>query len=115
LHWVLWLELNKAAFQPYRSLTRWGRVLNLTGAATDWLDIYEKGIFLLEQAEQLASHFPETAQDELRKVDRGRSSRVEVGVWTMIHTDYHHLKNARLMTPCSRRNRSARNKSAIST
>lgn len=51
----------------YRSLTRWGRVLNLTGAATDWLDTYEQGAFLLEQAEHLAPHFPETAQNELRR------------------------------------------------
>lgn len=51
----------------YRSLTRWGRVLNLTGAATDWLDTYEQGVFLLEQAEHMAPHFPEAAQDELRR------------------------------------------------
>ena len=51
----------------YRSLTRWGRVLNLTGAATDWLDTYEQGVFLLEQAEYLAPHFPEAVQDELRR------------------------------------------------
>ena len=37
------------------------------GAATDWLDTYEQGVFLLEQAEYLAPHFPEAAQDELRR------------------------------------------------
>lgn len=51
----------------YRSLTRWGRILNLTGASTDWLDTYDQGVFLLEQAARLAPHFPHTAQDELRR------------------------------------------------
>ena len=30
-------------------------------------DTYEQGVFLLEQAEYLAPHFPEAAQDELRR------------------------------------------------
>ena len=51
----------------YRSLTRWGRVFNLSGATTDWLDTYEQGIFLLEQANRMKSHFPEPAQAELRR------------------------------------------------
>lgn len=60
----------------YRSLTRWGRVLNLTGAATDWLDTYEQGVFLLEQAEQLAPHFSEAAQDELRRWIEGEAAEL---------------------------------------
>ena len=50
----------------YRSLNRWGRVLNLTGATTDWLDTREQGERLLEQATLL-----------------------EGGVWVMSH-QYHH-------------------------
>lgn len=60
----------------YRSLNRWGRVLNLTGAATDWLDTYEQGAFLLEQAEHLAPHFPEAAQDELRRWIEGEAAEL---------------------------------------
>ena len=62
----------------YRSLTRWGRVLNLTGAATDWLDTYEQGVFLLKQSEHLAPHFPEAAQDELRRWIEGEAAELRV-------------------------------------
>ena len=63
----VYLANHTRAILDLWSLTRWGRVLNLTGAATDWLDTYEQGVFLLEQAEYLAPHFPEAAQDELRR------------------------------------------------
>ena len=51
----------------YRSLHRWGRVLNLTGATTDWLDTREQGERLLEQATMLEFSFHPAAQDELRR------------------------------------------------
>lgn len=51
----------------YRSLNRWGRVLNLTGATTDWLDTREQGERLLEQATLLEPAFHPAAQDELRR------------------------------------------------
>ena len=51
----------------YRSLHRWGRVLNLTGATTDWLDTREQGEQLLEQATLLKRAFHPAAQDELRR------------------------------------------------
>ena len=41
----------------FRSLHRWGRVLNLTGATTDWLDTREQGERLLEQATLLEPAF----------------------------------------------------------
>lgn len=37
----------------YRAFHRWGRVLNLTGATTDWLDTRGQGEQLLEQATML--------------------------------------------------------------
>lgn len=51
----------------YRSLHRWGRVLNLTGATTDWLDTKEQGEQLLKQATMLEASFHPAAQDELRR------------------------------------------------
>ena len=51
----------------YRSLTRWGQVLNLTDATTDWLDTRQQGEFVLEQATKLEPHFPPAVQDELRR------------------------------------------------
>ena len=60
----------------YRSLTRWGHVLNLTSAATDWLDTYEQGALLLEQAEHMTPHFPETAQNELRRWIEGEAAEL---------------------------------------
>jgi len=62
----------------YRSLTRWGRVLNLTGATTDWLETYEQGVFLPEQAEHLEPRFPETTQDELRRWIEGEAAELRV-------------------------------------
>jgi len=49
----------------YRSLNRWGRVLNLTGATTDWLDTKEQGERLLQHATLLEPSFHPAAQDEL--------------------------------------------------
>lgn len=51
----------------YRSLTRHSKVYNLTGASTDWLDTYDQGVILLEQAVLLAPQVSRTAQDELKK------------------------------------------------
>lgn len=51
----------------YRSLQRRGRVLNLTGATTDWLDTREQGERLLEHATMLEPSFHPAAQDELRR------------------------------------------------
>ena len=61
----------------YRSLHRWGRVLNLTGATTDWLDTREQGEQLLDQATLLEPAFYPTAQDELRRwiADEARALR----------------------------------------
>lgn len=49
----------------YRSLNRWGRVLNLTDATTDWFDTKEQGEQLLEQATLLELFFRPAAQDAL--------------------------------------------------
>lgn len=61
----------------YRSLHRWGRVLNLTGATTDWLYTEEQGEQLLEQATMLEPAFHPAAQDELRRwiADEARKLR----------------------------------------
>jgi len=65
----------------YRSLHRWGRVLNLTGATTDWLDTREQGEQLLEQATLLEPSFHPAAQDELRRwiADEARTLRAVYG------------------------------------
>ena len=65
----------------YRSLPRWGRVLNLTGATTDWLDTKEQGDQLLEQATLLEPAFHPAAQDELRRwiADEVRTLRAVYG------------------------------------
>jgi hypothetical protein len=65
----------------YRSLYRWGRVLNLTGATTDWLDTREQGERLLEQATLLEPSFHPTTQDELRRwiADEARTLRAVYG------------------------------------
>lgn len=65
----------------YRSLRRWGRVLNLTGATTDWLDTREQGERLLEQATLLEPAFHPAAQDELRRwiADEARTLRAVYG------------------------------------
>ena len=65
----------------YRSLHRWGRVLNLTGATTDWLDTKEQGERLLEQATLLEPSFHPVAQDELRHwiADETRTLRAVYG------------------------------------
>ena len=65
----------------YRSLHRWGRVLNLTGATTDWLDTKEQGERLLEQATLLEPSFHPAAQDELRRwiADEARTLRAVYG------------------------------------
>ena len=51
----------------YRSLNRWGRILNLTGATTDCLDTKEQDERLLEQATLLEPHFDPAPQEELRR------------------------------------------------
>lgn len=51
----------------YRSLTRHGRVLNLTGATSDWLDSRQQGSDLLEHATRLLPHFPPSGQASLRR------------------------------------------------
>lgn len=65
----------------YRSLHRWGRVLNLTGATTDWLDTRDQGERLLEQATLLEPVFHLAAQDELRRwiADEARTLRAVYG------------------------------------
>lgn len=65
----------------YRSLHRWGRILNLTGATTDWLDTREQGERLLERATMLESSFHPAAQDELRRwiTDEARTLRAVYG------------------------------------
>ena len=65
----------------YRSLHRWGRVLNLTGATTDWLDTREQGERFLEQATLLEPAFHPAAQDELRRwiADEARTLRAVYG------------------------------------
>ena len=65
----------------YRSLNRWGRVLNLTGATIDWLDTREQGERLLEQATMLEFSFHPAAQDELRRwiADEARALRAVYG------------------------------------
>ena len=65
----------------YRSLHRRGRVLNLTGATTDWLDTKEQGEQLLEQAAMPEPSFHPAAQDELRRwiADEARTLRAVYG------------------------------------
>ncbi|OLO87561.1 hypothetical protein [Actinomyces naeslundii] len=65
----------------YRSLNRWGRVLNLTGATTDWLDTREQGERLLEQATLLETSFHPAAQEALRCwiADEARTLRAVYG------------------------------------
>ena len=66
----------------YRSLHRWGRVLNLTGATTDWLDTREQGERPpLEQATLLERAFHPAAQEELRRwiADEARALRAVYG------------------------------------
>ena len=66
----------------YRSLHRWGRVLNLTGATTDWLDTKEQGEQLLEQATMLESSLPPSLPPASYTAGSPRSQRAEGGVWT---------------------------------
>ena len=65
----------------YRSLHRWGRVLNLTGATTDWLDTREQGEQLLKQATMLEPSFHPAAQEELRRwiADEASALRIVYG------------------------------------
>lgn len=49
----------------YRSLRRLSRVLNLTGATTDWLDTPEQQEFVLVQATRMAVQFDADAQRAL--------------------------------------------------
>ena len=49
----------------YWSLSRQGRVLNLTGATTDWLDTTEQQEFVLVQATRMADQFDADAQRAL--------------------------------------------------
>ena len=49
----------------YRSLSRHGRVLNLTGATTDWLDTPEQQAFVLVQATRMADRFDADTQRAL--------------------------------------------------
>ena len=63
----VYLTNHTRAILDLWSLTRWGRVLNLTGATTDWLDTKEQGEQLLEQATMLEPAFHPAAQDELRR------------------------------------------------
>lgn len=65
----------------YRSLHRWGRVLNLTGATTDWLDTKEQGEQLLERATMLEPAFHPAAQEALRRwiADEARTLRAVYG------------------------------------
>jgi len=44
----------------------YGRIYNLTGATTDWLETYQRGQLVLEQASRMAPSFPEAAQAELQ-------------------------------------------------
>ncbi|BDF98660.1 hypothetical protein AoKodu_09610 [Actinomyces oris K20] len=40
---------------------------NLTDATTDWLETYQRGQLVLEQAARMAPRFPEPAQAELQR------------------------------------------------
>jgi hypothetical protein len=59
----------------YRSLSRHGRVLNLTGATTDWLDTPEQQEFVLAQATRMADLFDEDAQRALAAWIEGERQR----------------------------------------
>ena len=65
----------------YRSLNRWGRILNLTGATTDRLDTRQQGEQVLEQATMLKPPFHPATQNELRRwiADEARTLRAVYG------------------------------------
>ena len=49
----------------YHSLTHYGRIYNLTGATTDWLDTPEQQQYVLEQATRMAPFLPTESQQRL--------------------------------------------------
>jgi hypothetical protein len=59
----------------YRSLSRHGRVLNLTGATTDWLDTPEQQEFVLVQAIRMADQFDADTQRALATWIEGERQR----------------------------------------
>ena len=59
----------------YRSLRRHGRVLNLTGATTDWLDTAEQQEFVLVQATRMADQFDADTQRALAAWIEGERHR----------------------------------------
>ena len=64
----------------YGTLHRHGKIYNLIGAATDWLDTLEQGAFLLDQAELLLPHFPGRPGQELQTwID---------GEWKQVREDF---------------------------
>lgn len=64
----------------YGTLHRHGKIYNLIGAATDWLDTLEQGAFLLDQAELLLLHFPGRPGQELQTwID---------GEWKQVREDF---------------------------